>query len=166
MFLQLGFRPEYLYGIDLLQERIEEARERYSNLNLVCDDAASMKFESGMFDLVSESTMFVQITNEELSQKISQEMMRVTKPGGYLMLIDWRYGKPGNSNYMAVSTKRIKRMFSVGSMSDLLCQTKGALVPPIGRAASRYLPSTYFLLRALFPFLAGSTTTLLQKRKA
>ena len=162
--LQLGFQPENLYGIDLLQERIDEGGRNYPNLNLTCGDAASMTFESNMFDLVMESTMFVQITDEGLSQKISQEMLRVTKSGGYLMLIDWRYGKPGNMNYLAVSMKRINKMFSVGSLSDVICQTSGALVPPIGRAASKYLPSTYFLLRAMFPFLVGSKTTLLQKR--
>lgn len=165
-FLQLGFQPENLYGVDLLQDRIEEAGRKYPNLNLVCDDAASMSFESDMFDLVLESTMFVQITDEALSKRISQEMMRVTKPGGYLMLIDWRYGKPGNSNYLAVSRRRINRIFSVGSLSDVICEAKGALVPPVGRAASKYLPSTYFLLRAAFPFLVGQITTLLQKRNA
>ena len=123
-----------------------------------------MTFESDMFDLVLESTMFVQITDEGLSQKISQEMLRVTKPGGYLMLIDWRYGKPGNSEYLAVSMKRINKIFSVGSLSDVICQTNGALVPPIGRVLSKYSPSIYFLLRTVFPFLVGSKTTLLQKR--
>jgi len=163
-FLQLGFQPKNLYGIDLLQERIDEGVRKYPNLNLICDDAASMAYESDMFDLVLESTMFVQITDEGLSQKISQEMLRVTKPGGYLMLIDWRYSKPGNSNYLALSTKRIDKMFSVGSLSDVICKTNGALVPPVGRAISKYLPSTYFLLKTIFPFLVGSKTTLLQKR--
>ena len=63
-----------------------------------------------MFNLVMESTMFVQLTDEELSQKISQEMLRVTKPGGYILLIDWRYGKPGNTDYLAVSNKRITKL--------------------------------------------------------
>lgn len=165
-FLQLGFSPKNLYGIDVLQSRIDEGRIKYPNLNFICDDAASMPFESYLFDLVLESTMFVQIADEELSQRISKEMLRVTKINGYIMLIDWRYGKPGNSNYLALSNKRINKMFSVGSLSDVICQTSGALVPPVGRPVSKYLPSAYFLLRAIFPFLVGSKTTLLQKRDA
>lgn len=163
-FLQLGFVPANLYGIDIIKERVEEGRKKFPNLNLICDDATSMSFESNTFDLVMESTMFIQITDEELSQKIAEEMLRVTKPGGYLMLIDWRYGKPRNPNYLAVSMKRINKMFSVGSLSDVVCQTSGALVPPIGRAISKYIPSAYFLLRAMVPFLVGCKTTLLQKR--
>jgi ubiquinone/menaquinone biosynthesis C-methylase UbiE len=165
-FIQLGFAPNNLYGIDIIKERIDEARGKYPNLHFVCDNAISMPYESNMFDLVMESTMFVQLTDEELSQKISQEMLRVTKPNGYILLIDWRYGKPRNKNYLAVSNKRITKLFSVGSLSDVVCQQKGALVPPVGRAISRYLPSAYFLLRAILPILVGSKVTLLKKRNA
>jgi len=163
-FLQLGFSPGNLYGIDVIEERIDEGRKKYPNLNFVCDDATSMPFESDMFDLTLESTMFIQLTDEGLSQRIADEMLRVTKPNGYLMLIDWRYGKPGNSSYLAVSKKRINKMFSVGLLSDIVCQSSGALVPPVGRAVSKYLPSAYFPLRAIFPFLGGLKTTLLKKR--
>jgi len=162
-FLQLGFSPNNLYGIDIIEERINETRKKYPNLNFICNDATSMQFESNMFDLVLESTMFVQITSEKLSQKIAEEMLRVTKPARYILLIDWRYSNPGNSNYLGVSTKRITKMFSIGSSLEIICQTKGALVPPVGRTVSKYLPSAYFLLRAIFPFLVGQKATLLKK---
>lgn len=163
-FLQLGFLPDQLVGIDVLQDRIDDGKKKYPNLDLVCDDAAAMPFESGTFDLVFESTMFIQLTNEGLAQAISGEMLRVTKPSGYLMLVDWRYGKPGNREYLAVSRKRINRLFSVGSQSDVVYRAPGALVPPIGRFFSAHLPSAYFMLRAVLPFLVGSTTTLLRRR--
>jgi SAM-dependent methyltransferase len=163
-FLALGFRPNNLFGIDILQERIDEGRTRYPNLNLVCDDATSMRYESGLFDLVLESTMFVQITDERLSKRISDEMLRVTKAGGYLLLIDWRYSKPRDPAYRAVNMRRIREMFGVGVRSDVVCQSSGALVPPVGRALSRFLPSAYFPVRAIFPFLVGTKSTLLQKR--
>ena len=165
-FIQLDFPPDNLYGIDILEERVEEAHKKYPNLNLSYDDAASMTYDSDTFDLVMESTMFVQLTDEELSQRISQEMLRVTKPGGYILVIDWRYGKPGNKDYSAVSKERIRKLFSVGSLSDIVCQQNGALVPPLGRAISRYLPSVYFLLRSVIPILVGSKATLLKKRGA
>ncbi len=162
-FLQLGFEPNNLYGIDIIDKRIVVAKSRYSNLNFIHDDASSMPFESNYFDLVIESTMFVQITDETLSQEIASEMLRVTQPSGHILLIDWRYSKPGNSNYLGVSTKRIRKMFSVGSSSKIICQVHGAIVPPVGRKISKYLPSAYFILRAVFPFLAGQQATLLQK---
>jgi len=163
-FMQLGFLSENLFGIDIIHERIDEAKHVYPNLNFICHDAVSMPFESDFFDIVLESTMFVQITDEKVSCSIAEEMLRVTKPGEYILLVDWRYGKPFNYSYLAVSKKRICRMFSVGSLSEIIFEGKGALVPPIGRAISKYLPSTYFLLQALFPFLVGLKVTLLRKK--
>lgn len=164
-FLQLGFSPEQLFGIDVLEDRINEGKRRYPNFGLVCDDATAMPFDTATFDLVMESTMFVQITDDVLGGRIASEMLRVAKPGGYLMLIDWRYGKPGNNSYQALSKSRIGRLFSVGLESDVVCSENGALVPPVGRLLSAYFPSVYFLVRAVLPFLAGAATTLLQKRE-
>jgi len=163
-FLLLSFSPENLYGIDILEDRIISGQVKYPSLSLMTGDATKIPFDSEIFDLTLESTMFVQITDEKLSQSISKEMLRVTKPGGYLMLIDWRYGKPNNSDYLAVSRTRINKMFEVGSSCNVICQTNGPLLPPVGRKLSKYLPSSYFLLRATFPFLVGAKTTLLQKR--
>jgi len=161
--MQLGFVPSNLYGIDIINTRIENGKIRYPNINLVCGDASSMPYDSNYFDLTLESTMFVQITNEQISQDISTEMLRVTKKDGYILLIDWRYSKPRNTTYLGLSTKRIQKLFLVKSSSKIICQELGALVPPIGRAISKYMPSSYFLLRAVFPFFAGQTATLLQK---
>ena len=163
-FMQLGFSPENLHGIDILEDRVHEARRTYPNVEFVCEDAAAMPYESGIFDLTMESTMFVQITDRVLAERIAGEMLRVTKAGGYLLLIDWRYGKPGNRDYAALSRKRIKHLFSVGRLADVVCQEQGALVPPVGRAASKYFPAAYFPLRSILPFLVGSRATLLAKR--
>lgn len=165
-FLQLGFSPDQLCGIDVLVDRIAEGRRKYPNIRFVCHDASSMPFDAEEFDFVLESTMFVQITDEKLAQGIASEMLRVTKQNGYVLLIDWRYDKPGNNNYKAVSRKRIERLFAVGSLADIVSRANGPLVPPVGRPVSAYLPSAYFLLRAVCPFLVGLKTTLLRKRSA
>jgi ubiquinone/menaquinone biosynthesis C-methylase UbiE len=163
-FLQLGFSPDQLCGIDVLADRIAEASRKYPNIRFVCDDASSMPFGTGEFDFVLESTMFVQITDDHLAQGIASEMLRVTSENGHILLIDWRYDKPGNASYKAVSRKRIERLVGVGSSSDIVWRANGSLVPPVGRPVSAYVPSLYFLLRAIFPFLSGLKTTLLRKR--
>ena len=73
-FLRLGFDPCNIWGIDILPERIQIARRRFPNVNFICGDASSMKeFEDNRFDLVFEATMFVQITDDNLSQRIADE---------------------------------------------------------------------------------------------
>jgi hypothetical protein len=90
-------------------------------------------------------------------------MLRVTKPGGFLVLADWRYGKPGNPNYRALSTERIRRLFAVGSETAIVKQYTGALVPPLGRFLSKRAPWSYFLVKAIIPWAAGQVTTVLQR---
>src|SRR5258708_5404623 len=54
-FLEYGFAPRNLRGIDIIPARIEEAKARYPNLDFLCHDATAMPYESGTFDLVLES---------------------------------------------------------------------------------------------------------------
>jgi ubiquinone/menaquinone biosynthesis C-methylase UbiE len=103
-FIRLGFEPGNIYGIDILKTCIRNARKRYPNINFFHGDASRMPFQDQPFDLVCESTMFVQIIDDVMAKKIANEMMRVTKPGGYLMLADWRYNKPGHPEYNAFVT--------------------------------------------------------------
>ena len=162
-FVGMGFEPSNLYGVDIMDERIREARARLPGLKFSCADATALPFESNSFDLVLESTMFVQLTDEALAQKIAAEMLRVTKKNGHLLLIDWRYSKPGSADYRGLSMQRLKRLFAVPTDSCVEFVSPGSLVPPIGRRISRSLPSLYFLLEAVFPILAGQTATLLRR---
>lgn len=163
-FLGLKFRSSNLYGIDIQQDRIIEGSALYPNMKLICGDATSMPYESSFFDLCLESTMFVQLTDDEFAKEIANEMLRVTCAGGYILLIDWRYSKPWDPNYLGLSSKRIKKLFEVGDVTDLIYKSKGALVPPAGRFLSKYAPALYFLVRGLCPFLAGQRSVLLRKR--
>lgn len=68
-------------------------------------DASCLNFVDNTFDVVSESTMFVQVTDDYLASSIAGEMIRVTKTCGYIILIDWRYSKPWDKNYKGLSVK-------------------------------------------------------------
>jgi ubiquinone/menaquinone biosynthesis C-methylase UbiE len=160
--LSHGLEPERLYGIDIEQSRIDRGLRRFPTLNLLHGDASDMDFQPDSFDLAMESTMFIQLTDEPMAQAIAHEMLRVVKPGGFLMLTDWRYsfGRPG---YRALSAKRIANLFGVGTRSTVVCRKHGALIPVLGRAVSQYLSSLYFPLCKLLPPLVGQLTVILQK---
>ena len=162
--LRLGYVPENITGIDIQQDRLLAARRLYPSVHFVKGDASKMEFSGGAFDLVFESTMFATLPDEELSAKIAAEMLRVCKPGGYLMLVDWRTPKPGDANYLALTRTRLERLFSVNSETELVGLFPGALVPPLGRFLSKHLPSLYFLVVASFPFLVGQVAYLLRRK--
>lgn len=162
-FLRLGFRPDQLSGIDISQERIDDARRSLPNVDLKCESAESLSFATGTFDIVFESTMFVLLPSEDMARSIASEMVRVTRPGGYLMLVDWRYSKPRSAVYKAMNSNRIADLFGVGKATLVAASEKGALVPPLGRFLSRRLPSLYFAAQTLLPFAVGQVTTVLRK---
>lgn len=163
-FLRLGFRPGNLTGIDSSAERIAQARASFPNMNFRCESADSMGFADSTFDIVFESTLFMMLTVEEEAQRIAREMLRVTRPGGYLMLADWRYSKRRSADHRAMSRKRIASLFDVRRATEVVARERGALVPPLGRLLSRRAPSLYFAVQTLLPFTVGQVTTVLRKR--
>ena len=108
--------------------------------------------------------MFVQITNNKISQKIANEMIRITKKGGHLILFDWRYGNFNNANFLACNKRRIKELFKVDKSTKLISIEKGMLIPPLGRFLSKNMSSMYFVFSKLFPFFIGQVAYILQKK--
>lgn len=163
--INLGFKEDCLYGIDIVPERIEWAKKKFSNIEFSCNDASKMdNYEANFFDIVMETTMFIQLTDDGLSQRIADEILRVTKSGGYIMLIDWRYGF-GRKEMKALSRNRMAALFKIGDKTKIYSRKNGMLVPPIGRFLSKNFSSFYFFISWLFPFLVGQQTIVLKKIK-
>lgn len=162
-FLRLGFAADNLCGIDFQEERIARAKEKCAGIHFAHGDATKLEYASETFELVHEATMFIHSVDEELSKQIAKEMMRVTKRGGHILLCDWRYSKPGSAAHKALTQKRIAELFEVGRQTNRCGTFRGPLLPPIGRFLSRRLPSAYFLVSGLLPFLVGQVTTVLRK---
>lgn len=161
--LRLGFRPENITGIDVLPERIESARKLYPQITFIQGDASAMELPTASFDLLFESTMFATLPDDDLCARIAAEMVRVCKPGGHILLVDWRTPKPGDPAYKALTRRRLRVLFGLDRATRLVAVTRGALVPPLGRFLSAQLPSLYFLVSTLCPFLVGQVAYVLQK---
>jgi len=155
--LELGFSAQMMHGIDIRSSAIDQGRRRLPACTLSIADACNIPYPDATFDLVIESTMFVQLTETTIRESIAREMKRVTKPGGFLLIVDWRYGRRG---YQAV-TRRCLRSLYPGC--DIVRSVGGALIPPVGRAVSRWCPSLYFLVHRWCPPLIGLKANLLFK---
>ena len=159
-----GFNQNNLFGIDINKNDIEFAKKNYPLLNISCQDATNLNFKNDYFDLTYESTMFVQITNPEISQKIANEMIRITKKNGFIIIFDWRFQKFNNQNFLACNQKRIKKMFAVNKSTEFIAIESGMLIPPLGRLLSKNMSSLYFIFSRLFPFFIGQVAYILQKK--
>jgi ubiquinone/menaquinone biosynthesis C-methylase UbiE len=163
--LRLHYDPARITGIDILPERVAAARKVYPQMRLVEGDASRMEFADGSFDLVFESTMFATLPDNDHSAAIGREMVRVCKPGGYLFLCDWRIVKPGDPTCSGLTRNRVRRSFAVGRQTQWLGMYRGALVPPLGRFLSAWMPALYFPVRSCLPFLCGQVVYLLRKKE-
>jgi ubiquinone/menaquinone biosynthesis C-methylase UbiE len=79
-------------GVDISEAMLEKAKERIGDrgeLRLV--DGKRLPYPKGHFDLVATSMVLHEIPEGERETFVT-EMARVAKPGGRLMVIDFRFG--------------------------------------------------------------------------
>lgn len=85
-------------GIDLSKEMLEIAKKKnkrygYSNMGFKAADATKLPFEDNRFD-VSCVSFALHDMIPSIREKVVNEMARVTKPGGIVVVVD--YGLPKN----------------------------------------------------------------------
>lgn len=141
--IQWGATPNNLFGIDLLEERIQVGKEFCPlGVTLQWGDASNLEFEDGTFDLILQFTVFTSILDLGMKKKVATEMSRVLKPRGAVLWYDFHVNNPHNPDVRAVRKNEIRQLFP-GCQIHLRRIT---LVPPIGRFVARYSPLLYTLL--------------------
>lgn len=79
-------------GVDLSPAMLTVAAERLGGgANLVCEDATSLSFADGSFDLVIASLLLHQLA-PQMRSGVLGEMARVTARDGAMLVIDYRAG--------------------------------------------------------------------------
>jgi SAM-dependent methyltransferase len=86
----LDYGAAHAAGIDLVEERIATARERYPRLELVAGDATALPWGDGSFDLVTQFTCLSSVLDRGVRRAIAAEMWRVLAPGGAIVSYDVR----------------------------------------------------------------------------
>jgi SAM-dependent methyltransferase len=86
----LDYGVAHAAGIDLVEERIAVARERYPRLELVVGDATSLPWPDESFGLVTQFTCLSSVLDRDVRRAIAAEMWRVLAPGGAVVSYDVR----------------------------------------------------------------------------
>jgi SAM-dependent methyltransferase len=76
------------HGIDLMENRIAEARERYPTLRLQVGSATELPYEDGELDLVTQFTCLSSILDDGVRLDAAREMQRVAS--GWILSFDLR----------------------------------------------------------------------------
>lgn len=129
-FIRWGARPEDLAGIDLLAERVAEARQLCpAGVRLECGSATELPWDTGTFDLVLQATMLSSVLDRDVRHRIAAEMRRVVKARGAILWYDLHMNNPRNPDVRGISRREIRALFPDCRLS--LCRV--TLAPPLAR---------------------------------
>jgi SAM-dependent methyltransferase len=138
--LRMGFRPEHLVGIELLEERHAAARHVLPPaLVLYRADAAALDIGASTQDLVFVSTVFSSLLDGAFQARLAAAMWRWLKPGGAVVWYDFTVDNPKNRDVRGVPRRRIAALFPEARIEA----RRVTLAPPIARALVRVHPGLY-----------------------
>lgn len=148
-FLRLGFRPDLLAGIELLEDRVRAARQVLpQSLEVRQGDALAATLPDAGFDVVFQSLVFSSILDDGFRSRLAARMWQLVKVGGGVLWYDFIYDNPANADVKGVPISEVRRLFPGGKVQV----SRVTLAPPISRRVVTLTPDLYSLFNAM-PFL-------------
>jgi SAM-dependent methyltransferase len=134
-FIRWGARPENVVGVDLLAERVAEARNLCPlGVQVHCCNAIALPFETGVFDIVFQATAFTSVLNSSMKEQMASQMTRVAKARGMIMWYDYHVNNPWNLDVKGISRAELGTLFPKCSVE----YRRITLAPPVVRLLARY----------------------------
>lgn len=106
-WLSRGWTEDRLAGIDVVPDRVERARATCPGIDIRLGIAGPLPYPDASFDVVCASTVLTSILDDEVRRALCVEMMRVTAPGGLLLVYDFVIRNPRNGNVRPMPLKRL-----------------------------------------------------------
>jgi ubiquinone/menaquinone biosynthesis C-methylase UbiE len=142
VFKEWGALSENLYGVDILPERINRAKQNFKDIYFQVGNGAHLTFPADSFDLVILFTVFTSILDNKMTCQLVQEVRRVLKTGGAVVWYDFRYNNPRNPHVRGMTSKMIHTFFP--DFQQNLQEI--TLWPALARRLGRFTPLLYPLL--------------------
>lgn len=144
--LRLGFAPQHLGGIELLPERLAQARAVLpEGVALQGGDALQAPVAARSLDIVFVSTVFSSLLDPAYQQRLAEAMWGWLKPGGAVLWYDFTVDNPRNADVRGVPLSRVRALFPQGQVRH----RRVTLAPPLARALVRVHPALYRPVNAL-----------------
>ncbi len=144
--LRLGFAPQHLQGLELLQPRFEQARRVLPpSVRLLLGDATQAPVARASQDLVLQNTVFSSLLDDSFQQQLARAMWAWVKPGGAVLWYDFTVNNPRNADVRGVPLARVQQLFPQARITA----RRVTLAPPLARAVCRVHPKLYPLFNSL-----------------
>ena len=83
------------YGCDFSQELVKICLKK--DLNVITGDVLNIPFKDNLFDYTICIAVIHHLSTEEKREKSIQELIRITKPGGKIMILVWAFEQESDS---------------------------------------------------------------------
>lgn len=158
-FLRIGFAPDNLVGLELLDDRIARARNLVPvAVQLIGGDAVVAPIPDASTDIVFQSVVFSSLLSDDFQVQMADAMWRWIRPGGGVLWYDFVYDNPKNPDVRGVPLSRIKALFPNAKISA----KRVTLAPPIARRITRFGEFPHHVLHAV-PFLRTHLLAWIEK---
>ncbi len=158
--LDWGATPTNLYGIDLVDHRVNLAKSKYPLFHLQKANAANTSFENSFFDIITMNVVLSSVLSPQIRAAIAQEIARILKPSGIVLIYDFVFDNPSNANVCAIRKSEIARLFPSFEIESRSL----TLAPPIARKLCRLSIPLAALLEWTMPFLRTHRLYCLKRR--
>jgi ubiquinone/menaquinone biosynthesis C-methylase UbiE len=160
-FIKWGARPENLFGVDLLADRVAEALKLCpEGVKIRQGNAAQLEYKNETFDLVHQSTVFTSVLDHNMKFQMAAEMCRVLRPNGLILWYDYHMDNPRNPDVKGVKLQEIKSLFPNCEVR----MKRITLAPPITRAIAPYSWLGCYLLNKV-PWLCSHYIGSIRKQR-
>lgn len=156
--VQWGARPEHVAGMDLNPDAVNYCISRSKDIRVHLGSADAVPEPDGAFDLSIAFTLFSSVPDDTIAAGIARELMRVTRPGGLILVYDMRRKNPRNPNVHPIRRDDLHRWFPGCKMRARHI----TLAPPVARRLGGIGSWLYGPLAAL-PFLRTHTMTVIRR---
>lgn len=95
-----------LAGTEIVPENADAARLVATGADVRVVDSFKLPFDDEAFLVTTASLVLSTILDDRLRRTLFQEMMRVTAPGGAVLVYDFRVRKPSNRDVVAIDRRR------------------------------------------------------------
>lgn len=160
-FVQCGASPSDVFGIDLVEQRVQAARAAVPAAEIHLGDATNLPWPDQHFDVVTQFTVFSSILDAGMRRDVAREMLRVLKPDGVILWYDLAMNNFRNPSVRGIPPWEITALFP----ECLAKSRRVTLAPPLSRFVTRYSWTLGSALESL-PLLRTHRLALIRKRPA
>jgi SAM-dependent methyltransferase len=158
LLTEWGSNPAQLVGTEFLEDRLQVARRNSANeIRWRLDDLNFAEQDS--FELVCAHTVFSSILDSGERLALANDMASKVKPGGWLMVFDFRYNNPSNPDVRKVTTSELHRWWS----GDEYYYRTGLLAPPLARRMVGTNWTVAEIATGLIPWLRSHFVYMMKK---